>query len=182
MNPSARYTSALVHQVARELALAGWKLKAVFTDNGSEFRSQEFRGPVLREGSSTPLHPRWPAPEQRLRGTGAAPSPRGVLVTHLRPLTDPQVHRPAPGPGPLPALLQLRPGPHRTLHRRTHPGPTGLWCQKDAPTMSRHCYTSHALFRLGCQELVLAGFLGTRGSLRLSLRRRMPWTGTGEAG
>ena len=51
MNPSARYTSALVHQVARELALAGWKLKAVSTDNGSEFRSQEFRQAVAKTGA-----------------------------------------------------------------------------------------------------------------------------------
>lgn len=51
MNPSARYTSALVHQVARELSQAGWKLKAVSTDNGSEFRSQEFRQAVARTGA-----------------------------------------------------------------------------------------------------------------------------------
>ncbi len=51
MNPSAGYTSALVHQVAGELSRAGWKLKAVYTDNGSEFRSQEFRRAVAREGA-----------------------------------------------------------------------------------------------------------------------------------
>ncbi|HVC24077.1 MAG TPA: DDE-type integrase/transposase/recombinase [Candidatus Dormibacteraeota bacterium] len=51
MNPSARYTSALVHQVARELSQAGWKLKAVSTDNGSEFRSQEFRQAVAKTGA-----------------------------------------------------------------------------------------------------------------------------------
>ena len=51
MNPSARYTSALVHQVARELSQAGWQLKAVSTDNGSEFRSQEFRGAVAKTGA-----------------------------------------------------------------------------------------------------------------------------------
>ncbi len=51
LNPSARYTSALVHQVARELSQAGWELKAVSTDNGSEFRSQQFRGAVLEVGA-----------------------------------------------------------------------------------------------------------------------------------
>ena len=51
MDPSARYTSALVRQVARELSQAGWQLKAVSTDNGSEFRSQEFRGAVAKTGA-----------------------------------------------------------------------------------------------------------------------------------
>jgi transposase InsO family protein len=32
-----------LHRLAHELALAGWKLKTVSTDNGSEFASQEFR-------------------------------------------------------------------------------------------------------------------------------------------
>jgi hypothetical protein len=39
LNPAARHTSALVRRVAAELAAAGWKLQAVSTDNGSEFRS-----------------------------------------------------------------------------------------------------------------------------------------------
>ena len=41
-NPLARHTKSLVHRVASELAAAGWKLKAAITDNGSEFRAQEF--------------------------------------------------------------------------------------------------------------------------------------------
>jgi transposase InsO family protein len=40
-----------VHQVARELSQAGWRLKAVSTDNGSEFRSQEFRQAVAKTGA-----------------------------------------------------------------------------------------------------------------------------------
>lgn len=42
-NPRARYTRELLHRVARELAQAGWKLKEVTTDNGSEFRAKHFR-------------------------------------------------------------------------------------------------------------------------------------------
>ena len=42
-NPIARHTKSLVHRVASELAAAGWKLQAVISDNGSEFRSQESR-------------------------------------------------------------------------------------------------------------------------------------------
>jgi transposase InsO family protein len=45
-NPRSRHTRELVHRVARELAAAGWKLKEVTTDNGSEFRAREFRDAV----------------------------------------------------------------------------------------------------------------------------------------
>jgi len=42
-NPDARFTSALLGEVAADLRSAGWPLKRVTTDNGSEFRSQTFR-------------------------------------------------------------------------------------------------------------------------------------------
>jgi transposase InsO family protein len=45
-NPRVRWTAELVHRVARELRAAGWKLREVTTDNGSEFRSKRFRGAV----------------------------------------------------------------------------------------------------------------------------------------
>jgi transposase InsO family protein len=45
-NPRARHTRELLHRVARELAAAGWKLKEVTTDNGSEFRAHDFRDGV----------------------------------------------------------------------------------------------------------------------------------------
>jgi transposase InsO family protein len=41
-NPRARHTRELLHRVAGELAAAGWKLREVTSDNGSEFRSREF--------------------------------------------------------------------------------------------------------------------------------------------
>ena len=47
-NPLARHTRGLVHRVASELAAAGWKLRAVISDNGSEFRSKEFVGELQR--------------------------------------------------------------------------------------------------------------------------------------
>jgi len=40
-NPAAKHCSALVKRVASELAQAGWRLEAVITDNGSEFRARE---------------------------------------------------------------------------------------------------------------------------------------------
>ena len=51
VNPDARFTSALVRRVAAELARAGWKLKAVSTDNGSEFKSSQFARAVSQVGA-----------------------------------------------------------------------------------------------------------------------------------
>ena len=52
LNPSARYTAELCHLVASELKAAGWKLREVTTDNGSEFRSRDFGSAVGGEGAS----------------------------------------------------------------------------------------------------------------------------------
>jgi len=41
-NPRSRWTAELVHRVARELKAAGWRLREITTDNGSEFRAREF--------------------------------------------------------------------------------------------------------------------------------------------
>lgn len=41
-NPSPVHTSALAHTVARDLAGWGWEWEAATTDNGNEFRSEEF--------------------------------------------------------------------------------------------------------------------------------------------
>jgi transposase InsO family protein len=51
VNPGATFTSALARRVADELAAAGWQLKAVLTDNGSEFRSQQFGNAVRARGA-----------------------------------------------------------------------------------------------------------------------------------
>jgi transposase InsO family protein len=50
-NPRARHTRELVHRVARELKAAGWKLREVGTDNGSEFRSRQFTDAVEQLGA-----------------------------------------------------------------------------------------------------------------------------------
>lgn len=47
-NPSAALATALVRRVAGELAASGWRLKAVSTDNGSEFRSLYFQDALHR--------------------------------------------------------------------------------------------------------------------------------------
>jgi len=50
-NPRARHTRELLHRVARELADAGWKLREITTDNGSEFRAREFGDAVEQHGA-----------------------------------------------------------------------------------------------------------------------------------
>jgi len=50
-NPRSRHTRELLHRVARELAAAGWKLREVTTDNGSEFRARHFRDGVDELGA-----------------------------------------------------------------------------------------------------------------------------------
>jgi transposase InsO family protein len=49
-NPDARYTSALLRRVQRELQAAGWQLQRITTDNGSEFRSRLFRATAAELG------------------------------------------------------------------------------------------------------------------------------------
>jgi transposase InsO family protein len=51
LNPSAQFTTALARRVAKELSAAGWRLKAITTDNGSEFRSLDFREAVAALGA-----------------------------------------------------------------------------------------------------------------------------------
>jgi transposase InsO family protein len=50
-NPRSRWTSELVYLVARELKAAGWRLRVVTTDNGSEFRAPDFGAAVERAGA-----------------------------------------------------------------------------------------------------------------------------------
>ena len=47
-NPRGRHCAALLHHVAHELALAGWQLEQVISDNGSEFRGPDFQAAVAR--------------------------------------------------------------------------------------------------------------------------------------
>jgi transposase InsO family protein len=49
-NPAARHCRTLVERVASELARAGWRLEAVITDNGSEFRAGHFGEGLERLG------------------------------------------------------------------------------------------------------------------------------------
>ena len=50
-NPRQPYASALARRVAAELADRGWSLRAISTDNGSEFRNGEFTQTVTSLGA-----------------------------------------------------------------------------------------------------------------------------------
>jgi transposase InsO family protein len=52
LNPSARFSAELVHLVARQLKAAGWRLRELTTDNGSEFRAGQFAEAVAAEGAT----------------------------------------------------------------------------------------------------------------------------------
>ncbi|HEY1688833.1 MAG TPA: integrase core domain-containing protein [Solirubrobacteraceae bacterium] len=47
-NPIAEQTSQLARRLARELKAAGWKLERVLSDNGNEFRGQQFPATIAR--------------------------------------------------------------------------------------------------------------------------------------
>jgi transposase InsO family protein len=49
-NPQANHCTRLVERVASELARAGWRLEAVITDNGSEYRAGTFVDELARLG------------------------------------------------------------------------------------------------------------------------------------
>ena len=52
LNPAAAHTSALAKRVAADLAAARWDIKAVLTDNGSEFKSSVFREAIAEIGAT----------------------------------------------------------------------------------------------------------------------------------
>jgi transposase InsO family protein len=50
-HPTGQQTSKLARRVARELKSAGWQLERVLSDNGSEFRSNDFTTTLQRLGA-----------------------------------------------------------------------------------------------------------------------------------
>jgi transposase InsO family protein len=50
-HPTGQQTSKLARRVARELKSAGWQLERVLSDNGSEFRSNDFTSTLRRLGA-----------------------------------------------------------------------------------------------------------------------------------
>jgi len=50
-NPRQVHASALARRIGAELAAAGWKLRAISTDNGSEFRNGDFTAAVTSCGA-----------------------------------------------------------------------------------------------------------------------------------
>ena len=131
-NPSARHTAALVQHVARDLARRGWRLDRVSTDNSAEFTSATFTDALQAAGIR---HTRIAA--GRPQSNGCVERVHQTILeecyrpTFARALVPP-LHRPAHRSGPLFALLQRRPRPHRAPDPRPHPGPGLGSCQNVA--------------------------------------------------
>jgi transposase len=138
-NPTARQTSVLARRVAQELQAAGWRLQRMLSDNGNEFRGNDFTSTPREAQSPSHPHPRRQTPDQRQRRGAAQDNPRRVLAPRVRSLHLPPLHRAQARAGHLPQLLQQRPRPPRTTHTRTHPGRDRLRCPKDGGKMSRTC-------------------------------------------
>jgi transposase len=117
-NPRSRHTRELLHRVAAELAAAGWKLKEVTTDNGSEVPRQGLRCQRPAPRCPTALHPRRTPQQQRLRRARPTDHPRRVLAPRVRQIAGPQENRPRPRPRRVPHRRQPRSRPHRAPHPR----------------------------------------------------------------
>lgn len=88
-NPSARWSSRLAQRVARELAARGWRLEAVMTDNGSEFRALEFGRTVRALGAEQRFiragRPQTNGCVERVQGTVLEECWKPAFARHLIP-------------------------------------------------------------------------------------------------
>ena len=105
---------------------------------------------------------RQPAPDQgrapelkRLRRARPADDPRGVLAPGLRPLAGAEDHRASARPRRIPALLQLRPRPHRAPDQGQSAGGDRLRCPQDGTEMNRRYISGLGPRRLGALGLRL---------------------------
>ena len=130
-NPRSRHCQTLLHRLAHELALAGWKLQTVTTDNGSEFVSSDFGKVARRRWRPATAHQSRPPRLQTAASSAFSSRSSRNAGAQLRPLARPQTHRPAPRPRRVPDLLQHRQGAHRPTHPRPRPRRHRLRCPQD---------------------------------------------------
>lgn len=111
--PQSRQCSALVRRVAAELAAAGWKLRRVTTDRGSEFISSTFRRAVRDAGA-----------EQRVIASGR-PQSNGCVERVQRTILE-ECWRPSFARSLVPSFFGLREDLERYVRyfnfERTHLG------------------------------------------------------------
>jgi transposase InsO family protein len=102
-NPRAQHCASLVERVASELAAAGWRLEAVITDNGSEFRAHTFTDRLAALGIQ----------QRRIRA--GRPTSNGH-VERLQQTILEECWRPAFARSLVPKLTALERDLHRYLH------------------------------------------------------------------
>ncbi len=92
-NPRSRHCQTLLHRLAHELALAGWKLKTVAIQRLGVRRYRLRQG--CRGGRRPPAADQSrPTDLERLRRASPAHDPRGILATQLRALPRPPSSQP----------------------------------------------------------------------------------------
>ena len=116
-NASAKWNSRFACRVASDLSARGWKLEAVITDNGYEFRSRVFGAAVAEFEAGQHFRQAGRPQTNRMRREGAGHDLGGILEASLRQTPDPQTDRAQTRP----ELLQRRPRPHRSMEPRTNP-------------------------------------------------------------
>jgi transposase InsO family protein len=163
-NPRSRHTRELLHRVAADLAAAGWKLQEVTTDNGSEFRANDFGAAVARLGA-----------RQRFIRAGR-PNSNGcverVQLTILEECWRPAFARsliprssgPHPRPRRVPHRLHLRPRPHRTLTNGRVPADIVFGGPQNQPRTTTTCRHHSGLQR--ARPRVSVADVGDRGVRR----------------
>src|SRR5262249_6121225 len=94
-NPTGVQTSKLARRVAADLQAAGWRLERVLTDNGGEFRSNDFRSKLAKLAS--PPGTGCPA---RAAGRQRAQSKRSIAGSSGSAGAPPSPAPPTPAPPP----------------------------------------------------------------------------------
>jgi transposase InsO family protein len=120
--PSKIHTTALVHRVAQDLAKWGWKLQAVSTDSGNEFRNQLFTDTVASLGA---VHRRIKA--GRPQSNGKVEQVQNTILQECWIPTFVGYHNPAPTT----ASKDLAEHLNIYNHHRPH---WGKWNQGKTPT------------------------------------------------
>jgi transposase len=141
-NPTGQQTTKLARRVAAELRAAGWRLERMLSDNGGEFRSNDFRQTLDALAVRHTLTRAGRPQNQRPRRSPAPPDPRRVLATSVRPPPPRPLHRTQTRPRHLHQRLQPPPCPQRPPHPRTHPRRHRLRCQQGEDEMSPPVGTS----------------------------------------
>lgn len=125
-NPAAVHTTALVHQIASDMARWGWVLRQISTDRGSEFRANQFSNTLGDYGIN-----------HRFIAAGR-PQSNGKVEQVQRTISD-EFWKPVFTSYQQPSITGLRQDLNDYLHYYNHHRPHyGRWNQGKPPTQIIH--------------------------------------------